>query len=152
MYQKWLQCRQLLTASATAISASVTVSIGEDTNGALSVISLVSGDDNSTSSAVKSINPGSMIKSLLKFKEKREKIRIHVSQVVVVYICFVFLTTGTLNSLTQNMRFCFYDDTTALTCMLDHRHLQIIPDRIVHRINFHQYLPCYNYLIAFLKQ
>lgn len=48
-----------------AMSDSVTVSIGELTNGAFKVIFRDSADDNTTSSAAKSMNPGSKIKSLL---------------------------------------------------------------------------------------
>lgn len=44
-----------LTAIAMAISDSVTVSMGDDTNGARTEIDLVNGDVKSTSSAVKSI-------------------------------------------------------------------------------------------------
>lgn len=47
-----------------AISDSVTVSIGDDTSGALNVILFVNGELKSTSSAVKFMNPGKMIKSL----------------------------------------------------------------------------------------
>lgn len=57
-----------LTASAIAISDSVTVSMGDETSGALRVISLVSGDDNSTSSEMKSMKPGNIIKSLKRRK------------------------------------------------------------------------------------
>lgn len=46
---------QKLTAIEIAISDSVTVSIGDETNGAFRVILFVSGDVRSTSSAVKSI-------------------------------------------------------------------------------------------------
>lgn len=53
-----------LTAIAIAISASVTVSIGDETSGAFKVMFLVSCDDNLTSSALKSMNPGSKMKSL----------------------------------------------------------------------------------------
>lgn len=53
-----------LTAIAIAISASVTVSIGDETSGAFKVMFLVSCDDNFTSSALKSMNPGSKMKSL----------------------------------------------------------------------------------------
>lgn len=42
----------------------MTVSIGDDTNGARNVIDLVNGDERSTSSAVKSMYPGKMMKSL----------------------------------------------------------------------------------------
>lgn len=56
----------LLTAIATAISDSVTVSIGDDTNGARTDICLVNGDVRSTSSAVKSMKPGKIMKSLQK--------------------------------------------------------------------------------------
>lgn len=45
----------LLTAIEIAISASVTVSMGEETSGAFSMIFFVSGEDRSTSSAVKSM-------------------------------------------------------------------------------------------------
>lgn len=55
---------KLLTAIATAISDSVTVSIGDDTNGARNDICLVNGDVRSTSSAVKSMKPGKIMKSL----------------------------------------------------------------------------------------
>lgn len=58
--------KKLLTAIAIAISASVTVSIGDETNGLFSVIPLVNGDDNSTSSDAKSIKPGKIKKSLKK--------------------------------------------------------------------------------------
>lgn len=54
----------LLTAIAIAMSASVTVSMGDETNGAFSVIFLVNGADKSTESAGKSTNPGRMRKSL----------------------------------------------------------------------------------------
>lgn len=46
------------------MSASVTVSIGDETSGAFKEIFFVRGDDKFTSSAVKSMNPGSKIKSL----------------------------------------------------------------------------------------
>lgn len=76
---------RLLTANATAISASVTVSMGDDTSGAFSEISLVNGDDRSTSSAVKSMYPGRIIKSL---KGKTKKIARLLS-----FVCkFVFET------------------------------------------------------------
>lgn len=55
-----------LTAIAIAMSDSVTVSIGDDTNGARNEIDLVNGDVRSTSSAVKSMNPGKIMKSLEK--------------------------------------------------------------------------------------
>lgn len=48
------------------MSASVTVSMGEETRGALSVSFLVRGEERLTSSAVKSMKPGSKIKSLKK--------------------------------------------------------------------------------------
>ena len=54
----------ILTAIAIAISDSVTVSIGEDTRGALRLIFLVIAELRSTSSAVKSMKPGKMMKSL----------------------------------------------------------------------------------------
>lgn len=57
----------VLTAIAMAISDSVTVSMGDDTNGARNESDLVSGDVSSTSSAVKSMYPGKMIKSLKNF-------------------------------------------------------------------------------------
>lgn len=50
-------------AKAIAISDSVTVSIGELTNGVFNVIFLVKADERSTDSAVKSIYPGNIIKS-----------------------------------------------------------------------------------------
>lgn len=53
-----------LTAIAIAMSASVTVSIGLETSGAFNVMLLVSCADNFTSSAVKSMKPGSKMKSL----------------------------------------------------------------------------------------
>lgn len=53
-----------LTAIAIAMSASVTVSIGDETSGAFNVMLLVSCADNFTSSAVKSMKPGSKMKSL----------------------------------------------------------------------------------------
>lgn len=46
---------KLLTAIAIAISDSVTVSMGDDTNGARNEMAFVSGDVRSTSSAVKSM-------------------------------------------------------------------------------------------------
>lgn len=49
---------------AIAISDSVTVSIGDDTSGALNVRDFVNGELKSTSSAVKFINPGKIMKSL----------------------------------------------------------------------------------------
>lgn len=49
---------------AIAISDSVTVSMGDETSGALIVILFVNGELKSTSSAVKFMNPGRMIKSL----------------------------------------------------------------------------------------
>lgn len=49
---------------AIAISDSVTVSMGEDTSGARNEIDLVNGDARSTSSAEKSMKPGSKRKSL----------------------------------------------------------------------------------------
>lgn len=55
---------ELLTAIEIAISDSVTVSMGEETNGAFIAIFFVSCEVRSTSSAVKSIYPGRMIKSL----------------------------------------------------------------------------------------
>lgn len=54
----------LLTAIATAISDSVTVSMGDDTSGARNDIFFVNGDAKSTSSAVKSMKPGNIMKSL----------------------------------------------------------------------------------------
>lgn len=66
---KW---NQTLTAIATAISDSVTVSIGDETNGARNEIDLVNGDDRSTSSAEKSMYPGKMIKSLVKKQIKQK--------------------------------------------------------------------------------
>lgn len=54
----------VLTAIEIAMSDSVTVSIGEETRGALSEIFLVKGDERSTVSAVKSMKPGSNRKSL----------------------------------------------------------------------------------------
>lgn len=54
----------MLTAIAMAISDSVTVSMGDETSGAFRMIFLVNGELRSTSSAVKSMNPGRMIKSL----------------------------------------------------------------------------------------
>lgn len=55
---------ETLTAMAMAMSDSVTVSIGLETNGAFKVILRVSCEVNRTSSAVKSMNPGSKMKSL----------------------------------------------------------------------------------------
>lgn len=49
---------------AIAMSASVTVSIGDETRGAFNVIFLVNGEDRSTASAAKSMYPGRMRKSL----------------------------------------------------------------------------------------
>ncbi len=54
---------------AIAISDSVTVSMGDETSGARNVRLFVNGELKSTSSAVKSMNPGSMIKSLQKEEE-----------------------------------------------------------------------------------
>uniref|UniRef100_A0A6B0U9R3 Putative secreted protein n=1 Tax=Ixodes ricinus TaxID=34613 RepID=A0A6B0U9R3_IXORI len=51
-------------AIAIAISDSVTVSIGDETSGAWRVMFLVSFDVRSTSSALKSMNPGRIRKSL----------------------------------------------------------------------------------------
>lgn len=48
---------------AIAISDSVTVSIGDDTKGAFRLIFFDNADVKSTSSAVKSIKPGSIMKS-----------------------------------------------------------------------------------------
>lgn len=62
-----------LTAIEIAISASVTVSIGDDTSGAFRVMLLVSCDDRFTSSAVKSMYPGSRMKSLK--RRRRRKVR-----------------------------------------------------------------------------
>lgn len=56
----------MYTAIAIAISASVTVSIGDETSGAFNVISLDNREHNITSSAEKSIYPGKIIKSLQK--------------------------------------------------------------------------------------
>ena len=53
-----------LTAIAIAISDSVTVSMGDETRGAFKVIILVNADLRSTSFAVKSMNPGKIMKSL----------------------------------------------------------------------------------------
>lgn len=64
--QRYFKVLTVLTAIAIAISASVTVSIGDETNGLLSQILLVSCDVNSTSSDVKSIKPGKSKKSLRK--------------------------------------------------------------------------------------
>lgn len=47
-----------------AMSASVTVSIGDETSGAFRLIFFVSGEARSTASAEKSMKPGRMIKSL----------------------------------------------------------------------------------------
>lgn len=55
-----------------AISLSVTVSIGDDTSGALSERFFVNGELKSTSSAVKFIKPGRMMKSLQMFGLKCE--------------------------------------------------------------------------------
>lgn len=57
-------CVCVLTAIEMAMSASVTVSMGEDTSGAFSMIFFVNGEARSTSSGVKSMKPGRMIKSL----------------------------------------------------------------------------------------
>lgn len=54
----------MYTAIAIAISASVTVSIGDDTNGTLSAIFFVNCELSSTSSAAKPMKPGNMMKSL----------------------------------------------------------------------------------------
>lgn len=64
---------KLLTAIATAISDSVTVSIGDDTNGARNEIDFVRGDVRSTSSAVKSMKPGKIMKSLEKCTNNRNR-------------------------------------------------------------------------------
>lgn len=55
-----------------AISDSVTVSIGDDTSGALIDNVFVSGDVKSTSSDAKSMYPGKMIKSLCKYGREKE--------------------------------------------------------------------------------
>lgn len=60
----WLFLKLLLTAIEIAISDSVTVSIGDDISGAFNDKFFVSGDLRLTSSAVKSIKPGSKRKSL----------------------------------------------------------------------------------------
>lgn len=67
------QCQQTinkLTAIAIAISASVTVSMGDETRGAFSVMFFVSCADSFTSSAVKSMYPGRRMKSLEGEKEE----------------------------------------------------------------------------------
>lgn len=54
----------MLTAIAIAISDSVTVSIGEDTSGALNIMRFVNGELSSTSSTLKPMYPGNIRKSL----------------------------------------------------------------------------------------
>lgn len=64
----------ILTAIAMAISDSVTVSMGEETSGNLSLMFLVRLEPSSTESAGKSMYPGRMMMSL---GGKRVRIRIH---------------------------------------------------------------------------
>lgn len=54
MYRKKI-VKNVLTAMAMAMSASVTVSMGDETNGAFRVMPLVSGELRQTSSAEKSM-------------------------------------------------------------------------------------------------
>lgn len=60
----WITPRPPCRAIWMAISCSVTVSIGEDTNGVLRVNRFVTGESRETSEAGKPMYPGSMRKSL----------------------------------------------------------------------------------------
>lgn len=79
LYFKNISKKGVLTAIEIAISDSVTVSMGDETRGALREIFFVKGEDRSTVSAVKSIKPGNKRKSLFgRIMKKRVNYQLHV--------------------------------------------------------------------------
>ena len=86
LYFKSISKKDLLTAIEIAISDSVTVSMGDETRGALREIFLVKGEERSTVSAVKSIKPGNNKKSLFGEKGKKRVNYQHMFSVIRTYL------------------------------------------------------------------